>query len=96
MLGFFGFTQDNDLLLDKMFLDIDQIGRGHGRVLWQHAGRDGARPRRVRVRHRRADPDAAPFHESMRATWYAAKPTEEPTWTVQMYRFTLPRCRAQR
>lgn len=31
------------------------------------------------------------FYEAMGAQWYAAKPTAEPTWTVQMYRFTLPR-----
>ena len=90
-LGFYGFTQDDDgLLLDKMFLDADQIGRGLGRVLWQHAVQT-ARGLRVSEFVIGADPNAAPFYEAMGARWYASKPTEEPTWTVQMYRFTLPR-----
>ena len=89
-LGFYGFTENDDgLLLDKMFLDVDQIGRGLGRVLWEHAVRT---PRDLGVSGFviGADPNAAPFYESMGATWFAAKPTEEPTWTVQMYRYTLP------
>jgi GNAT superfamily N-acetyltransferase len=89
-LGFYGFTEDDDgLLLDKMFLDVDQIGRGLGRVLWQHAVQT-ARDLGVSEFVIGADPNAAPFYESMGAKWYASKPTEEPTWTVQMYRFTLP------
>jgi hypothetical protein len=37
-LGFYGVTQDDDgLLPDKMFLGIDQTGRGLGRVLWEYA-----------------------------------------------------------
>lgn len=88
VLGFYAFTRDGGLLLDRMFLDADQIGRGLGRVLWRHA---------VGTAHHLgatefdigADPNAAPFYEAMGARWYAAKPTEEPTWTVQMYRFTL-------
>ena len=89
-LGFYSFTDDDGLLLDKMFLDVDQIGRGLGRVLWQHAVQT-ARGLGVSEFVIGADPNAAPFYESMGATWYAAKPTEEPTWTVQMYRFTLAR-----
>ena len=53
-LGFYGFTKDEDgLLLDKMFLDVDQIGRGLGRVLWQHAVQTARDLGGVRVRHRR-------------------------------------------
>ena len=90
-LGFYGFTEGDDgLLLDKMFLDVDQIGRGLGRVVWQHAVQT-ARDLGVSEFVIGADPNAAPFYESMGAMWYASKPTEEPTWTVQMYRFTLPR-----
>ena len=37
-----------------------------------------------------ADRNAAPFYEATGAKWHASKPTEEPTWTVQMYRFALP------
>jgi GNAT superfamily N-acetyltransferase len=88
-LGFYAFTQgDGGLLLDKMFLDVDQIGGGLGRVLWEHAVQT-ARDLGVSEFVIGADPNAAPFYESMGATWFAAKPTEEPTWTVQMYRYTL-------
>jgi predicted N-acetyltransferase YhbS len=71
-----------------MFLDVDQIGRGLGRVLWDHAVRTA---RGLGASHFviGSDPNAAPFYEAMGATWFAAEPTEEPTWTVQMYRFTL-------
>lgn len=90
-LGFYSFTEDDDgLLLDKMFLDVDQIGRGLGRVLWRHAVHT-ANHLGVSEFIIGADPNAAPFYEAMGAQWYASKPTEEPTWTVQMYRFTLPR-----
>ena len=88
-LGFYGFTEEgDDLLLDKMFVDLDEIGRGLGRVLWEHAV-ETARDLGVRDFVIGADPNAAPFYEAMGATWFASEPTEEPTWTVQMYRFTL-------
>jgi len=88
-LGFYSFTEDgDDLLLDRMFLDVDQIGQGLGRVLWQHAVQT-ARDLGVSEFVIGSDPNAAPFYEAMGARWYAAKPTEEPTWTVQMYRYTL-------
>ena len=71
-----------------MFLDVEQIGEGLGRVLWRHAvhtaGERGASEFVIG-----ADSNAAPFYASMGARWFAAKPTEEPTWTVQMYRYTL-------
>lgn len=90
-LGFYSFTEDDDgLLLDRMFLDVDQIGQGLGRMLWEYAVQT-ARELGVSEFIIGADPNAAPFYEAMGAQWYAAKPTEEPTWTVQMYRFTLPR-----
>ena len=91
MLGFSGFTDGDDgLLLDRMFIDIDRIGRGLGRVLWQYAVQT-ARDRGASEFVIGADPNAASFYESMGAEWYASKPTEEPTWTVQMYRFAVPR-----
>jgi phosphoenolpyruvate synthase/pyruvate phosphate dikinase len=89
-LGFYSFTDsDEGLLLDKMFLDVDQIGRGLGRLLWKHAVQT-ARDRGVSEFVIGADPNAAPFYEAMGAAWYDSKPTEEPTWTVQMYRYVLP------
>ena len=89
-MGFYSFTDsDEGLLLDRMFLDADQIGRGLGRVLWEHAVQT-ARGLGASEFVIGADPNAAPFYEAMGAEWYAARPTEEPTWTVQMYRFTVP------
>ena len=88
-LGFYSFTATEDgLLLDRMFLDVARIGEGLGRVLWRHAVQT-ARELGVTEFVIGADPNAAPFYEAMGARWYAAKPTEEPTWTVQMYRYTL-------
>jgi GNAT superfamily N-acetyltransferase len=91
-LGFYSFTRDDDgaLLLDKMFLDVDQIGTGLGRIVWEHAVQT-ARDLGASEFSIGADPNAAPFYEAMGARWYAARPTAEPTWTVQMYRFTVPR-----
>lgn len=95
-VGFYSFTIDDDeLLLDKMFVDVDQIGRGHGRILWEHAVGtvlDLGRSDFIIG----ADPNAAPFYESMGAEWYASEPTEEPTWTVQMYRFRISRLDGER
>lgn len=37
-VGFYGFTEeDGELLLDKLFVDINRIGTGRGKALWQHA-----------------------------------------------------------
>jgi GNAT superfamily N-acetyltransferase len=88
-LGFYSFTDDADeLLLDKMFVDADQIGKGVGRNLWEHAVRTALDLGRSTFIIG-SDPNAAPFYEAMGATWYASKPTDEPTWTIQMYRFTI-------
>lgn len=88
-LGFYSFTvEDAELLLDKMFVDVDQIGRGYGRTLWEHAVKTALALGRSDFIIG-SDPNAAPFYESMGATWYASKPTDEPTWTIQMYRFTI-------
>lgn len=89
-LGFYSFSETDDgLLLDRMFVDVDQIGQGLGRALWRQAVQT-ARELGVSEFIIGADPNAAAFYEAMGAKWYASNPTEEPTWTVQMYRFTLP------
>jgi GNAT superfamily N-acetyltransferase len=99
VLGFYSLTEETDdalagegdqqaLLLDRMFLDPDQIGRGLGRVLWEHAV-DTAVDLGASELVIAADPNAAPFYDAMGARWYTAKPTEEPTWTIQVYRHPL-------
>lgn len=90
VVGFYGFTEeDGELLLDKLFVDIDRIGTGRGKALWLHAvalARDLGRTSFVIG----SDPNAAAFYRAMGATWYAEKPTAEPTWTVQMFRYRIP------
>lgn len=89
-VGFYGFTiEDGELLLDKLFVDLDRIGSGYGRLLWRHAvntAHDLGRTEFVIG----SDPNAASFYKAMGATWYAEKPTLSPEWTVQMFRYTLP------
>jgi GNAT superfamily N-acetyltransferase len=88
-LGFYGFTEeDGDLLLDKLFVDADEIGKGYGKLLWQHAvqtARELGRSEFIVG----SDPNAAPFYAAMGAVQYATKPTAEPSWTLHMFRYTL-------
>ncbi|MFI8341860.1 GNAT family N-acetyltransferase [Streptomyces sp. NPDC085639] len=89
-LGFYGFTEeDGDLLLDELFVDADAIGKGYGKALRQHAIRtaDGLGRSEFTIA---SDPNAAPFYAAMGAEEYAAKPTAEPSWTLHMFRYTLP------
>lgn len=89
-IGFYGFTEeDGELLLDKLFVDVDQIGKGYGKLLWRHAvqiAREQGRADFIIG----SDPNAASFYAAMGAAWYAEKPTAEPTWTVQMFRYAIP------
>jgi GNAT superfamily N-acetyltransferase len=90
ILGFYGLTkEDGNLLLDKLFVDIDAIGKGHGRRLWIHAI-ETARMLGYRDITIGSDPNAASFYQAMGAEWLGAKPTPNPDWTVQMFRFAIP------
>lgn len=90
IIGFYGFTkEDGGFLLDKLFVDIDRIGTGCGKALWRHAV-DLARTLGHTAFIIGSDPNAAPFYRAMGAIWYAEKPTAEPAWTVQMFRYTIP------
>ncbi|MFG2341013.1 GNAT family N-acetyltransferase [Streptomyces yangpuensis] len=88
-LGFYAFTEEGDgLLLDKLFVDADEIGKGYGRLLWEHAvqtARELGRSEFIVA----SDPNAAPFYAAMDAVQYATKPTAEPSWTLHMFRYTL-------
>ncbi len=90
VVGFYGFTREGgDLLLDKLFVDIDRIGTGCGKLLWLHAvgtARDLGNDDLVIG----SDPNAAAFYGAMGAVWYAEKPTPSPEWTVQMFRYAIP------
>jgi GNAT superfamily N-acetyltransferase len=89
VVGFYGFTKEgDDLLLDKLFVDIGRIGTGRGKVLWRHAV-ETARALGYGEFIIGSDPNAASFYRAMGATWYAEKPTGNPDWTVQMFRYAL-------
>jgi GNAT superfamily N-acetyltransferase len=89
VVGFYGFTKEgDDLLLDKLFVDIDRIGTGRGKLLWRHAV-ETARDLGYGDFIIGSDPNAASFYRAMGATWYAEKPTGNPDWTVQMFRYAL-------
>jgi len=88
--GFYGFTvEDGALLLDKLFVDIDRIGTGCGKLLWRHAV-NVARNQGHDAFAIGSELNAAPFYAAMGATWYAEKPTASPEWTVQMFRYSIP------
>lgn len=90
VVGYYGFTKEgDDLLLDKLFVDIDRIGTGCGTALWLHAVNLGRRVGRTYFVIG-SDPNAAAFYKAMGAIWYAEKPTAELAWTVQMFRFAIP------
>lgn len=90
VVGFYGFTMEGgELLLDKLFVDIDRIGTGCGKALWLHAvGTARALGHDTFVIG--SDPNAASFYRAMGAVWYAEKSTPSPEWTVQMFRYGLP------
>jgi GNAT superfamily N-acetyltransferase len=88
--GFYGFTMEGgELLLDKLFVDIDRIGTGCGKALWLHAV-ETARSLGHDSFVIGSDPNAASFYRAMGAEWYAEKPTVSPDWTVQMFRYRVP------
>lgn len=90
VVGFYAYTvEEGELLLDKLFVDIDRIGTGCGRALWLHAVETA---RKLGHDHFiiGSDPNAASFYEAMGAEWYAEKRTPRPDWTVQMFRYRLP------
>lgn len=88
-LGFYSFAEkDGGLTLDRLFVDADEIGRGYGRLLWQHAVRTARQLGRSEFTIG-SDPNAAPFYAAMGAVQYATESTTEPSWTLHMFRYTL-------
>ncbi|MFD8887297.1 GNAT family N-acetyltransferase [Streptomyces erythrochromogenes] len=88
-LGFYGFAEEGDgLLLDKLFVDAGEIGKGYGRLLWEHAVQTASELGRSEFIVA-SDPNAAPFYAAMGAVQYATKPTAEPSWTLHMFRYTV-------
>ena len=87
--GFHGLTREgDDLVLDRLFVDLDCIGTGRGKLLWRHAvntARDMGETSLVIG----ADPNAASFYASMGAIWTGEKETGNPDWVVQMFRYDI-------
>lgn len=89
-VGFYGLTkEDGLLLLDKLFVDEDQIGKGYGRLLWRHAI-EIARSLGYRSVEVGSDPNAAPFYAAMGAEPRGVRQTGNPDWTVHLFRYTIP------
>lgn len=90
ILGFYGITKEaGSLVLDKLFVDLGETGKGYGRHLWLHAVET---TRNLGYRHLLigSDPNAAAFYRAMGATWLEEKRTGNPDWTVQLFRYDVP------
>lgn len=89
-IGFYGLAkEDGLLLLDKLFVDADEIGKGYGRLLWRHAI-EIARSLGYRSFDIGSDPNAAPFYAAMGAKRQGVRQTANPDWTVQRFRYAIP------
>jgi N-acetylglutamate synthase-like GNAT family acetyltransferase len=89
IVGYHGLLgEPPEVVLDKLFVEPDQIGMGRGKVLWQHAAAT-ARELGAEVMTFAADPHAAPFYRAMGAEWTHEEPTSRPGWTLQMFRYSL-------
>ncbi|MDQ3658034.1 MAG: GNAT family N-acetyltransferase [Chloroflexota bacterium] len=87
VVGYYGFTKEgDDLLLNKLFVDIDRIGTGCGKHLWQHAV-DTARDLGHRQMIIGSDPNAAPFYRAMGAEWVREEETTRLGWNLQWFHF---------
>ena len=90
LIGFYGLTkEEGGLLLDKLFVDDDQIGHGFGRLLWRHAV-EIARSLGYRTLDIGSDPNAAPFYAVMGAEPRGVRQTGNPDWTVHLFRYAIP------
>jgi len=90
-VGFYGFTKEyGELLLDKLSVVIDLIGRRPGKALWRHAVNPAQK-----LDHTEcvigSDPNAAGYYKAMGAVWNAEKTTVELAWTVQAVHCLIPR-----
>jgi GNAT superfamily N-acetyltransferase len=91
IVGYYGLLgEPPEMSLDKLFVDADRIGAGCGKRLWLHAVAT-ARDLGVEVLTLASDPNAAPFYRAMGAQWTHEEPTSRPGWSLQMFRFPIPR-----
>ena len=90
IVGYYGLLGGPpEMVLDKLFVEPDQIGTGCGKCLWRHAVAT-ARELGARGLTLASDPNAAPFYRAMGAEWVGEEPTSRPGWALQMFRFSVP------
>jgi GNAT superfamily N-acetyltransferase len=90
IVGYYGLLgEPPEMVLDKLFVEPDQIGTGCGKRLWLHAVAT-ARGMGVSVLTWASDPHAAPFYRAMGAEWLREEATTRPGWSLQMFRFPVP------
>jgi len=90
IVGYYGLLGGPpEMVLDKLFVEPDQIGTGCGKCLWRHAVAT-ARELGACVLTLASDPNAAPFYRAMGAEWVGEEPTSRPGWALQLFRFSVP------
>ena len=77
-------VQDRGLSLDKLFIDPPWIGRGYGRLLWDHAIAEAGRLGFSSITLL-ADPNAAPFYTKVGARFIEEIPTSWPGWKLHSF-----------
>jgi GNAT superfamily N-acetyltransferase len=92
-LGFYVLTgEPPEMELSRMFLELDAIGTGCGRRLWEHMT-ETARGLDVAVIMLDADPNAEPFYLRMGAVTIGIadwEPPMMPGWRVRLMRYEIP------
>ncbi len=90
ILGYTSFVdQGEELLLDNLFIEPAHIGKGYGRILWQHAV-DYARRASCQAIILVADPNAVPIYAHLGAVQYGEEASNiQPGRTLPKMRFTL-------
>jgi len=90
IVGYYGLLGGPpEMVLDKLFVEPDQIGTGCGKCLWRHAVAT-ARELGACVLTLASDPNAAPFYRAMGAEWVGEEPTSRSGWALQLFRFSVP------
>jgi GNAT superfamily N-acetyltransferase len=93
VLGFYVLTgEPPEMELARMFLELDAIGTGCGRRLWEHMTVT-ARDLGVETVTLDADPNAEPFYRRMGAVTVGVadwEPPMMPGWRIRLMRYAIP------
>lgn len=89
LIGYYALLQrEDELTLDKLFVEPDRIGTGCGRLLWDHALGTARLLGATRLTLA-SDPNAAPFYRTMGARWTHEVETTWPGWSLQFFHVDL-------